>query len=61
METKGRELLEKDPALKATFEARKQNDPAFAKDSKAILNFFMDEVKDSVGLGVNRYPVGRIL
>ena len=61
MEVKGRELLEKDPALKAAFEAKKLNDPAFAQDSNAILNFFMAKVREQVGLSVNRYPVGRIL
>ncbi len=61
MEVKGRELLAKDPALKAEFEAKKQNDPVFAKDPNAILSFFMDEVKERVGLGVNRYPVGRVM
>lgn len=61
MEVKGRELLDKDPALKTEFEAKKQNDPAFANNPDAILNFFMDKVKERIGLGVNRYPVGRVL
>jgi hypothetical protein len=61
MEEKGRELLEKEPALKTEFETKVQNDPIFAKDPNAILNFFMNKVKEKVGLNVNRYPIGRIL
>lgn len=59
MEVKGRELLAKDPKLKAEFEERKKNDPAFAGDPSAILRFFMTKVRESVEVGVNRYPVGR--
>ena len=61
MEVKGRELLAKDPALKAEFEAKKASDPAFANDPTAILNFFMAKVRASVERGSNRYPVGRVL
>ena len=61
MEVKGREMLERDPALRAEFEARKTNDPAFAKDPNTILNFFMTKVRASVERGSNRYPVGRIM
>lgn len=60
METKGRELLEKDPALKTEFEEKKKNDPAFANDPQAILGFFMTKVRQSVEVGVNRYPVAKL-
>ncbi|MDR1056287.1 MAG: hypothetical protein LBL90_10835 [Prevotellaceae bacterium] len=61
MEVKGREMLDKDPALKSEFEEKKKNDPSFAKDPNAILNFFMSKIRESVEIGVNRYPIGRIM
>ena len=61
MEVKGREMLAKDPELKKEFEHKKATDPAFAKDPNAILQFFMTKVRESVELGINRYPIGRIM
>jgi len=61
METKGREMLAKDPELKKEFENKKASDPTFAKDPNAILQFFMAKVRESVEIGINRYPVGRIM
>lgn len=61
MEVKGREMLAKDPALKAEFENKKATDPAFAKDPNAILQFFMSKVRQNVEPNVNRYPVARLL
>ena len=60
MEFKGREMMEKDPALKAEFEKKLKEDKAFAADPNARLNFFMTLVREQVGLGVNRYPVAKI-
>jgi len=61
MEVKGREMLAKDPALKAEFEKKKASDPAFANDPNAILQFFMSKVRQNVEPNVNRYPVARLL
>lgn len=61
MEVKGREMLAKDPALKAEFEQKKASDPAFAKDPNAILQYFMGKVRQNVEPNVNRYPVARLL
>ncbi|MDF9829649.1 M14 family metallopeptidase [Parabacteroides sp. PF5-6] len=61
MEVKGREMMAKDPQLQKEFEEKKRNDPAFANDPVAILHFFMQKVRETVEVGVNRYPVGRLL
>ncbi|OFY38738.1 MAG: hypothetical protein A2X18_08675 [Bacteroidetes bacterium GWF2_40_14] len=61
MEVKGREMIAKDPALKKEFETKKANDPAFANDPQAILQFFMSKVRENVEPNVSRYPVCRIL
>ncbi|PKP43229.1 MAG: hypothetical protein CVT93_01220 [Bacteroidetes bacterium HGW-Bacteroidetes-10] len=61
MEVKGREMLAKDPVLKAEFENKKATDPAFAKDPNAILQFLMSKVRKNVEPNVNRYPVARLL
>lgn len=54
------EMMAKDPALKAEFEARLK-DEAFAKNPRARLNFFYERspffAKQRIGL----YPVGRII
>lgn len=60
MEVKGRELLEKEPAIRAEFEARKKNDLAFAKDPQAILEFFMDKVRARAENDDNLHPAWRI-
>ncbi len=60
MEEKGRELLKKDPALKAEFE-EKMKDPAFAKDSQAILNFFYQKVKKTAHQNNELHPAWRVM
>ena len=61
MEVKGREMLEKDEALRAEFESKKANDPEFASNPNAILQFFMSKVRENVEPNANRYPVGRLM
>ena len=59
LEALAREMMAKEPALKAEFEARVQSDPAFAASPAARLDFFFrrspwwDPNQD-------RYPVGRL-
>lgn len=60
MEVKGREMLEKDAALRAEFESKKANDPEFASNPNAILQFFMTKVRENVEPHANRYPIGRL-
>ena len=60
MEEKGRELLAKDPALKAEFEEKKK-DPAFAQNPQAILNFFYEKVKKAAHQDNEMHPAGRIM
>ena len=60
MEEKGRELLKKDPALKAEFE-EKMKDSAFAKDSQAILNFFYEKVKKTAHQNNELHPAWRVM
>ncbi len=59
MEVKGREMMEQDPALKAEFEKKKAGDKEFASNPRAILQFFMDKVRDGIEADANRYPVYR--
>ena len=60
MEEKGRELLAKDPVLKAEFEERKK-DPKFANDPQAILNFFYQKVKKSAHQNNELHPAWRVM
>ena len=60
MEVKGRELLAKDPALKAEFEKKKQ-DPSFANNSQAILDFFYQKVKKTAHQNNELHPAWRIM
>lgn len=60
MEVKGRELLQKDPALKQAFEAKKASDPAFAADPQAILGFFYDRVKKTSEQNNEIHPAWRL-
>ena len=60
MEVKGRELLAKDPALKAEFEA-KLKDAAFAKNPQAILDFFYQKVKKTAHQNNELHPAWRIM
>ncbi len=61
MEVKGRELLEKDPALRKEFEEKKASDPAFASDPKAILGFFYAKVKKISEQNMEIHPAWRIV
>lgn len=60
MEEKGRELLAKDPALKAEFDER-MKDPAFAGDSNAILNFFYERVRKAAHQNNEVHPAWRVM
>ncbi|MGH8061159.1 MAG: peptidase M14, partial [Pseudoxanthomonas sp.] len=53
-----REMLGKDPALKARFEKRVAEDAAFAKDPQARLDFFY-RLHSSWDERYNLYPVMR--
>jgi murein tripeptide amidase MpaA len=53
-----REMLAKDPALKAEFERRLQQDPAFAKSPQARLDFFYRR-HSAYDTQLNLYPVLR--
>jgi hypothetical protein len=57
-ESVAREMLAKDPALKARFEQRLKDDAAFAKDPQARLEFFY-RLHDSWDDRYNLYPVMR--
>lgn len=61
MEVKGREMLANDPELKKRFEDKKKNDPAFAKDSDAILNFFYEIVKRQSHQDSDVHPAWRVM
>lgn len=61
MEVKGREMLAKDPELKARFEAKKKNDKAFANDPAAILNFFYEIVKKQSQQDNDVHPAWRVM
>jgi hypothetical protein len=60
METMAREMIQKNPALKAEFENKKAADKVFASDPDAMLNWFFSKsiYWDS---RFNLYPVGRIV
>jgi hypothetical protein len=60
MEEKGRELLAKDPALKAEFE-KCMEDPTFAGDSNAILNFFYERVRKAAHQNNEVHPAWRVM
>ena len=55
-----REMLAKDPALKAEFEAKVAGDPAFAKDPAARLAFFYERSPWYATQKVGVYPVLRL-
>ena len=59
MEAMAREMMAKDPALKAEFEAKLATDPAFAADTRQRLRFFYQRTPyfDSE---FSRYPVLRL-
>ena len=55
-----RDMMDKDPALKAQFEQKLKDDPAFAKDSNARLNFFYQRSPWYTAQEVGAYPVLRL-
>lgn len=60
METVAREMIRKDPNLKAEFDAKLQSDSVFAKSASARLNFFYEH-SPYWDQQVNRYPVARLM
>lgn len=61
MEVKGREMLAKDPQLKARFEQKLREDAAFAADPQAILGFFYDIVRKRAHQNNELHPVWRVM
>ncbi len=60
VETLAREMLAKDPALKAEFDAKLRDDPAFASDGGARLNFFFQRSPWYTAQHVGAYPILRL-
>ena len=61
MEEKGREMLAKDPQLKAAFEKKLKEDAEFASNPQAILGFFYDIVKKRAHQNNELHPVWRVM
>ncbi len=59
LEKLAREMMAKDPKLKAEFERRVQSDPRFAANPTARLNFFYDR-SPWLDPKLELYPVGRL-
>ena len=60
LEKLAREMIAKNPALKAGFEQKLHDDPAFAADSRARLEFFYKRSPWSAVQHVGAYPVLRL-
>jgi hypothetical protein len=60
LEKLAREMLAKDPALKASFEKKLHDDPAFAASSTARLEFFFERSPWYAAQQVGAYPVLRL-
>jgi hypothetical protein len=60
VEKLAREMLAKDPALKAEFQRKLHDDPAFAGDSRARLAFFFERSPWYAAQDVGAYPVLRL-
>ena len=60
VEKLARRMLAKDPLLRARFEAKLQDDPAFAASPSARLAFFYDQTPYFEANQVGVYPVGRL-
>ena len=60
MEVKGREMLKKDPELRKEFGQKIESDSTFANNPEAILQFFMQKVRQNVEPNANRYPVSKL-
>jgi hypothetical protein len=61
VEALAREMMAKDPKLKAEFEKKVANDPVFAGSSYARLNFFYERSPWYAANRVGLYPVGRLV
>jgi len=61
LEKLAREMMEKDPKLKAEFEKKIAADPAFAGSPYARLEFFYEHSPWYAANRVGAYPVGRLL
>jgi hypothetical protein len=61
LESLAREMMAKDPKLKAEFEKKVASDPAFAGNAYARLEFFYDRTQWFAANRVGQYPVGRLL
>jgi hypothetical protein len=59
MEVMAREMLAKDAALKKEFEQKKSEDAEFAKNPRAILNWFYSKTP-YWDKELNIYPLGKI-
>jgi len=60
LERLARDMMEKDPKLKAEFEQKLHDDPAFAANSRARLNFFFMRSPWYTVQRVGAYPVLRV-
>ena len=60
LEQLGREMMAKDPKLKAEFEKKVSSDPAFAGSASARLEFFYERSPWFAANRVGMYPVGRL-
>ncbi len=60
LEKLAREMMEKDPKLKAEFEHKIESDPQFAGNPSARLEFFYDHSPWYAANHVGDYPVGRL-
>ena len=61
MEEKGREMLAKDPLLKAAFEQKLREDAEFASNPQAILMYFYDIVRKRAHQNNELHPAWRIM
>ncbi len=61
VESLAREMMAKDPKLKAEFEKKVASDPVFAGSPYARLNFFYERSPWYAANRVGLYPVGRLL
>lgn len=60
LEKLARDMMAKDPSLKAAFEQKLHDDPAFAANSRARLWFFFERSPWYSAQGVGHYPVLRL-
>jgi hypothetical protein len=60
LEKLARDMQARDPAIKAEFEQKLHDDPAFAADPEARLEFFFERSPWYTAQGVGAYPVLRL-